>query len=129
MPVLSSYLFSAVPSGSSVTMSYPPGFVPDAADVAGAKACLLSAEVSLPSSSYSLSWGASSVVVTNNSSSWPAGVMLFLSIPNVTASPTFVETVNNPMSGGFIKTIWVGTQAQYDAIATKDANTEYNIVA
>ena len=24
---------------------------------------------------------------------------------------------------------WVGTQAQYDAIVTKDANTQYNIVA
>nr|DAI23007.1 MAG TPA: protein of unknown function DUF285 [Caudoviricetes sp.] len=27
-----------------------------------------------------------------------------------------------------IKKIWYGTQAQYDAISTKDANTEYNII-
>ena len=28
--------------------------------------------------------------------------------------------------GGY--TIWTGTQAQYDAITTKDSNTEYNII-
>ena len=33
------------------------------------------------------------------------------------------------LTGGIIKTLWVGTQAQYDAIAVKDANTQYNIVA
>lgn len=27
-----------------------------------------------------------------------------------------------------VKTIWVGTQAQYDAITVKDPNTEYNII-
>ena len=35
----------------------------------------------------------------------------------------------NSVSGLVIKTLWVGTQAQYDAIAVKDANTQYNIVA
>lgn len=35
----------------------------------------------------------------------------------------------NPLTGGIVKTIWVGTQAQYDAIAVKDSNTQYNIVA
>ena len=39
----------------------------------------------------------------------------------------FSET--NSVSGLVIKTLWVGTQAQYDAIAVKDANTQYNIVA
>ena len=33
------------------------------------------------------------------------------------------------VTGVGIQSIWVGTQAQYDAIATKDANTQYNIVA
>ena len=28
-----------------------------------------------------------------------------------------------------VQTLWVGTQAQYDAIAVKDANTQYNITA
>ena len=28
-----------------------------------------------------------------------------------------------------VKNTWCGTQAQYDAIAVKDANTQYNIVA
>ena len=36
----------------------------------------------------------------------------------------FSET--NSVSGLVIKTLWVGTQAQYDAIVTKDANTQYN---
>jgi len=40
-----------------------------------------------------------------------------------------VTTETNPLTGGIIKTLWVGTQAQYDAIVTKDANTQYNIVA
>jgi len=35
----------------------------------------------------------------------------------------------SPSSYVFVKNIWCGTQAQYDAIATKDANTQYNIVA
>jgi len=40
-----------------------------------------------------------------------------------------VTSTTNPVTGGSIKTLWVGTQAEYDAIAVKDANTEYNIVA
>lgn len=40
-----------------------------------------------------------------------------------------VMAIVNPLTGRLINTLWVGTQAQYDAIATKDANTEYNIVA
>ena len=32
-------------------------------------------------------------------------------------------------SSVFVKHIWSGTQAEYDAIVTKDANTQYNIVA
>lgn len=39
-----------------------------------------------------------------------------------------VTSNTNPVSGAVVKSIWVGTQAQYDAIATKDINTEYNIV-
>ena len=35
-----------------------------------------------------------------------------------------VATAN--LTGGIIKTLWVGTQAEYDAIAVKDANTQYN---
>jgi len=42
---------------------------------------------------------------------------------------SLVSAEVNPLTGGSIKTLWVGTQAQYDAIATKDANTQYNIVA
>lgn len=34
----------------------------------------------------------------------------------------------NPLTGRIIKNIWVGTQAQYDAIAVKEPNTEYNII-
>lgn len=40
-----------------------------------------------------------------------------------------VNALTNPVTGVSIKTLWVGTQAQYDAIAVKDANTQYNIVA
>lgn len=36
-----------------------------------------------------------------------------------------VVGIINSVSGAQIKTIWFGTQAQYDAIATKDANTKY----
>ena len=32
-------------------------------------------------------------------------------------------------SSVFIKQVWCGTQAEYDAIVTKDPNTQYNIVA
>lgn len=32
-------------------------------------------------------------------------------------------------SSVFVKQVWCGTQAQYDAIAAKDPNTQYNIVA
>lgn len=39
-----------------------------------------------------------------------------------------VTAQTNPVTGGIIKTLWTGTQAQYDAIATKDANTMYVIV-
>lgn len=35
----------------------------------------------------------------------------------------------SPGSSVFVKNIWCGTQAQYDAIAVKDVNTQYNIVA
>lgn len=44
-------------------------------------------------------------------------------------SPNGVTYEQNLVTGGIVKTIWVGTQAEYDAITTKDANTEYNIVA
>ena len=40
-----------------------------------------------------------------------------------------VEYRKNTVSGLSIKAIWVGTQAEYDAVAVKDASTEYNIVA
>lgn len=46
-----------------------------------------------------------------------------------------VVDLSNPVNGkvdpvtGGIKTIAVLTQAQYDALAVKDPNTEYNIVA
>ena len=39
-----------------------------------------------------------------------------------------VTAQTNPLTGG-IKTLVVLTQAQYDALATKDAETQYNIVA
>lgn len=34
----------------------------------------------------------------------------------------------NPLTGGMIKTIWTGSQAQYDAIAVKDNNTLYVVI-
>jgi serine acetyltransferase len=40
------------------------------------------------------------------------------------------SSVTNPVAGSQSGlTLWVGTQAQYDAIATKDAKTVYNITA
>ena len=35
--------------------------------------------------------------------------------------------VTKTLTGGIANTIWNGTQAQYDAIVTKDANTVYLI--
>jgi hypothetical protein len=36
--------------------------------------------------------------------------------------------VTNPVNGSVVgMTLWIGTQAAYDAIATKDAKTVYNI--
>lgn len=46
-----------------------------------------------------------------------------------TAMGDAVTYTTNSTSGAAINSIWVGTQAQYDAIAVKDANTQYNIVA
>ena len=40
-----------------------------------------------------------------------------------------VTSTKNTVSGLYFNKAWVGTQAQYDAIAVKDANTQYNIVA
>jgi hypothetical protein len=38
--------------------------------------------------------------------------------------------VTNPVNGSVVgMTLWIGTQAAYDAIATKDAKTVYNITA
>lgn len=49
-----------------------------------------------------------------------------------------LETIGAPMSRGVdagevivstsVRTVVVLTQAQYDALATKDTNTEYNII-
>lgn len=44
----------------------------------------------------------------------------------VAQSAVIAETVRDQNTGAPIKR-WYGTQAQYDAIATKDAHTEYNI--
>lgn len=48
----------------------------------------------------------------------------------VAAMPSGRENVlvigaDNTVSGAFIKATWTGTKAQYDAIAVKDANTQY----
>lgn len=40
-----------------------------------------------------------------------------------------VRAIRNPVTGGIVKTLWSGTQAQYDAISVKDADTLYIIVA
>jgi len=40
-----------------------------------------------------------------------------------------VAGIANAVSGAHVKAVWVGTQAQYDAIAVKDVNTQYNITA
>jgi hypothetical protein len=40
-----------------------------------------------------------------------------------------VRYTQNPVTGRIIKTLWSGTQAQYDAIVTKDPDTLYIIVA
>lgn len=39
-----------------------------------------------------------------------------------------LRTIRNPVTGVVINLIWNGTQAEYDAIAIKDANTLYVIV-
>ena len=45
-------------------------------------------------------------------------------------SKTAGGSVTNPVAGSVSGiTLWIGTQAQYDAIATKDAKTVYNITA
>jgi hypothetical protein len=42
--------------------------------------------------------------------------------------PAVVTATTNPVTGGIIKTIWNGSQAEYDAIAVKDDSTLYVIV-
>jgi len=36
-----------------------------------------------------------------------------------------VTASTNPLTGGIVKTIWNGTQAQYDALAVKDPEVLY----
>lgn len=55
-----------------------------------------------------------------------------MSIANIAAllkgAFAFIVAIPNITSGAAVRRIWVGTQAQYNAISTKDASTEYNIV-
>ncbi len=75
--------------------------------------------------------------VTSETSFGPYLLDVRCSIDVSAGSATVVEsssTANqlvsaSPGSSVFVKNIWCGTQAQYDAIAVKDANTQYNIVA
>ena len=47
-------------------------------------------------------------------------------INNWNAKPSNLDTITNQRTGSQLK-YWVGTQAQYDAIGTKDADTIYDI--
>lgn len=42
--------------------------------------------------------------------------------------PVLVGGTISPLSGAGVKTIWEGSQADYDAIGTKDSNTLYVII-
>lgn len=100
MPILMTYLYSDVVKNGSVSAAYPSGFTPDSFDKAGAKACIGSAEVSLPADSYSLSWGASAVTVTSLKDTWTAGVSLFVSVPDVvTGQGEEVRSIVDPVTG------------------------------
>lgn len=100
MPILKTYLYSDVARNGSVSASYPPGFSPDSFDKSGAKACLGSAETSLPADSYSLSWGASAVTVTSLKDTWTAGVSLFVSVPDVVnGQGEEVRAIVDPVTG------------------------------
>lgn len=100
MPILMTYLYSDVVRNGSVSAAYPSGFSPDSFDKSGAKACLGSAETSLPVDSYSLSWGASAVTVTSLKDTWTAGVSLFVSVPNVVnGQGEEVRAIVDPVTG------------------------------
>lgn len=101
MPILKTYLYSDVVRNGSVSAAYPSGFSPDSFDKSGAKACLGSAETSLPVDSYSLSWGASAVTVTSLKDTWTAGVSLFVSVPDVVnGQGEEVRAIVDPVTGG-----------------------------
>lgn len=101
MPILKTYLYSDVVRNGSVSAAYPSGFSPDSFDKSGAKACLVSAETSLPVDSYSLSWGASAVTVTSLKDTWTAGVSLFVSVPDVVnGQGEEVRSIVDPVTGG-----------------------------
>jgi len=53
---------------------------------------------------------------------------IFNAKPTVDADADIVRAKSNPLTGGIVNLIWNGTQAQYDAIAVKDASTLYVIV-
>ena len=42
---------------------------------------------------------------------------------------SLVYAATNDLTGGSVKTIWSGTQAQYEAISVKDDSTLYLIVS
>ena len=54
--------------------------------------------------------------------------LIIPSVTNNTAGVLTAQQFGNLVNSSSVKNIWVGTQVEYDAIVTKDANTEYNII-
>lgn len=53
---------------------------------------------------------------------------VYVAGPDIGDAGVPVMGKTDPVTGVVINTIWNGTQAQYDAIAVKDANTLYVVV-
>ena len=57
--------------------------------------------------------------------------LYYLTIPSVTTTTAGLITpqqLGSLINSSSVRTVWVGTEQEYEAIATKDTNTEYNII-
>ena len=57
--------------------------------------------------------------------------LYYLTIPSVTTTTAGLITpqqLGSLINSSSVRTVWVGTEQEYEAIATKDVNTEYNII-
>ena len=100
MPVLQSYIYTDLDKGGTVSVNYG-SFSPDNFDKKGALVSLLSQDCSLPVGSYSLSWGVTSVTITNQNGVWKGGTSVFVSIPDVAnGQGEIVRAETNPLTGG-----------------------------